>query len=478
MYQGNLAQCAAYAVFLLTLYQFSRRNLLLTEDFLMKKILSLSFILLLTACQQTPNTTANTETTNQAQAVNAALTKPHVEPEVNIPESIKRPEDYADVWQRIRSQLTIEVPDNEAVAKWREYYLSHPNFMVTISQRAEPFLYYIVEEIEKRNMPLELALLPIVESAYLPYGVSSMSAAGLWQFMPVSAKRFNIEQNWWYDGRRDIVESTRGALDYFEFFHDTFDEDWLNAVAAFNSGEGRVGRAIRKNERANLATDFWSLNLPEETTHFVPKLLAIADILKNAEALNYSFTPIENKPALAIFELEEQLDLSLAAEWANVELAEIYQLNPGLNRWATAPDSNYQLLLPVAATNTFKENLSRTDKKDWLRWQRYQVKAGDSLGKIGALHNIDVAALKKLNDLSSDMIRIGQELAVPVTDYKAYPLALAKLNGSQVTHKVKRGDTLWDISRKYKVKVHDIVRWNNLPSDGFLKLEQKLKIIL
>ena len=444
----------------------------------MKKPFSLVVMLLLSACQQTPQATTTPEISNQAIAINAILTSP-LDSELVVEEKqMKSPKVYDDVWERIRSQLTIEVPDNEAVAKWRAYYLSHPNFMVTIAKRAEPFLYYIVEEIEKRNMPLELALLPIVESAYLPYGVSSMKAAGLWQFMPVSAKRFNIEQNWWYDGRRDIVESTRGALDYFEFFHDTFDADWLNAVAAFNSGEGRVGRAIKKNEKANLPTDFWSLKLPEETTHFVPKLLAIADILKNAKALNYQFTPIKNSPAITIIHITEQLDLTLAAQWANIEVEALYQLNPGLNRWATAPKSDYQLLIPFASTDAFTTKLTATSKDDWLRWQRYQVIAGDSLSKISVKHNTDVVSLKKFNQLSSDTIKVGQKLIVPLTSHNAYPMPLARVNGNKLTHTVKSGDTLWHISRKYKVKVQDIVRWNKLSNSAMLTLRQQLKIIL
>lgn len=448
----------------------------------MKRIFLVTLVLLLSGCQQTPKTAHQPEMTNQAVAINKILTQEHqqiaIEKDYVSQKIVKLPHQHDDVWERIRSQLTLEVPDNEAVAKWRNYYLSHPNFMVTIAKRAEPFLYYIVEEIEKRNMPLELALLPIVESAYLPYGVSPMSAAGLWQFMPVSAKRFNIEQNWWYDGRRDIVESTRGALDYFEFFHDTFNEDWLNAVAAFNSGEGRVGRAIKKNKRANLPTDFWSLNLPEETTHFVPKLLAIADILKHAEALNYKFTPIENTPAITIFHIKDQLDLTLAAQWANIKVEELYKLNPGLNRWATAPNSDYQLLLPVSAVDDFAQKLAATSKDDWLRWQRYQVRSGDSLSKISAHHNTDVVSLKKFNQLSTDTIRIGQNLIVPLTSNDAYPMALARITGKKLTHTVKSGDTLWDISRKYKVKVQDIVRWNKLSNSGMLRLRQQLKIVL
>ncbi|WP_019028634.1 LysM peptidoglycan-binding domain-containing protein [Colwellia piezophila] len=444
----------------------------------MKKIIILTVLLSLTACQQAPKVITEPVTKNQEKPSQLPLIEEQKVESVEITPMAKLPHEHDDVWQRIRSQLSIEVPDNKAVAKWRKYYLSHPNFMVTISKRAEPFLYYIVEEIEKRNMPVELALLPIVESSYLPYGLSNKSAAGLWQFMPVSAKRFNIEQNWWYDGRRDIVESTRGALDYFQFFHRTLDEDWLNAIAAFNSGEGRVGRAMAKNKRANLPSDFWSLKLPAETSEFVPKLLAIADILKRADELNYTFAPIKNSPAVAVIKVEGQLDISLAAQWANIDTSEIFKLNPGLNRWATAPDSSYQLMLPVSAADSFQAKLTSTNKKEWLRWHSYTVKSGDSLGKISQQYGIDILAIKKHNNLSSDIIRIGKKLIVPFNHSDMDPLGLAKFSRTKITHTVKSGDNLWDISRKYKVSVRDIVRWNKLSSNSLLQPRQQLAILL
>lgn len=444
----------------------------------MKKIIILTVLLGLTACQQTPEVITEPLTKNQEKASQLTLVEEEQVKLAKITPLAKLPHEHEDVWQRIRSQLSIEVPDNKEVDKWRKYYLSHPNFMVTISKRAEPFLYYIVEEIEKRNMPVELALLPIVESSYLPYGLSNKSAAGLWQFMPISAKRFNIEQNWWYDGRRDIVESTRGALDYFQFFHRTLDEDWLNAIAAFNSGEGRVGRAMAKNKKANLPSDFWSLNLPTETSNFVPKLLAIADILKRADELNYAFTPIKNSPAVAVIEVEGQLDISLAAQWANINSNDIFKLNPGLNRWATAPDSRYHLMLPISAADSFKAKLTTTNKKDWLRWHSYTVTSGDSLGKISLQYGIDVSAIKKHNRLNSDIIRIGQKLIVPFNHSDMDPLGLAKFSRNKITHTVKSGDNLWDISRKYKVSVRDIVRWNKLSSNSLLQPKQQLAILL
>ncbi len=439
----------------------------------MKKIAILTFALCLTACQQTPVTQMPPHIVKQSPDT------PRVEeqkPTSTV--TAKTVITYDDVWQRIRSQLTIKVPDEVAVAKWRKYYLSHPNFMITISERAKPFLYYIVEEIEKRNMPLELALLPIVESAYLPYGVSNKRAAGLWQFMPVSAKRFDLEQNWWYDGRRDIVESTRAALDYFQFFYRTFDQDWLNAIAAFNSGEGRVGRAIKKNKKLGLPTDFWSLKLPSETVDFVPKLLAIADILQHSTELNYTFSPIKNSPAVEIVNLESQLDLTLAAKWANTTPEKLLQLNPGLNRWATAPDMSYQLLLPAEVAASFKNKLASTNKAEWLQWHRYTVKAGDSLSKIAVLHTTNVAEIKKLNHLKSNNIRIGKVLIVPLSKNTIHPWQIANNTPKKLIYTVKSGDNLWNISRKYNVKIKDIARWNKLSTKSLLKPKQKLKLML
>ncbi|WP_448550307.1 LysM peptidoglycan-binding domain-containing protein [Thalassotalea fusca] len=431
-------------------------------------------LIVLSACQQTPVVNKQPVEMQPQEAIEPTI----VVPETTIAEKPLLPHEHQDVWQRIRSQLSIEVPDNEEVAKWREYYLSHPKFMVTIAQRAEPFLYYIVEEIERREMPVELALLPIVESSYLPGGVSHKSAVGLWQFMTVSARRFDIKQNWWYDGRRDIIESTRGALDYFEFFHDTFDEDWLNAIAAFNSGEGRVGRAIRRNKKVGLPTDFWSLKLPKETTNFVPKLLAISDILMHAEQYNYTFTPIENRPAVAIVDINGQLDLTVAASWADIDSRELRGLNPGLKRWATDPDNRYQLLIPFDSAEKFEQKLAEVDSKDWLRWHRFTVQPGDSLSEIGYRYGISVADIKKYNQLKSNLIRVGQSLAVPVAYHDGIPLERTKEGLTKLVHTVKRGDNLWDISRKYNVKVNDILKWNNLTRNSLLQPKQKLAILM
>jgi len=199
-----------------------------------------------------------------------------------------------DLWQRIQFQLTFNVPQTRPIVEQRNYYSSHQAYLDRVAGRAQPFLYYIVQELEKRQMPLELALLPIVESAFDPFAYSHAAASGMWQFMPATGKRFGLKQNFWYDGRRDVIASTRAALDYLQYLHDKLEGDWLNAIAAYNSGEGRIMAAIKRNKKKRLPTDFWSLDLPAETTSYVPKLLALVDILKRPDEFDIVWKFIDN----------------------------------------------------------------------------------------------------------------------------------------------------------------------------------------
>ncbi|QFU05277.1 Membrane-bound lytic murein transglycosylase D precursor [Pseudoalteromonas sp. THAF3] len=389
---------------------------------------------------------------------------------------------FDDVWERIRYQLSIEVPQNRPVVAERNYYARHQAYMDRIAKRAEPYLYYIVEEVEKRKMPMEIALLPIVESAFDPYGYSHRSASGIWQFMPQTGKRFGLKQNWWYDGRRDIAESTRAALDYLSYLHKTLEGDWLNAIAAYNSGEGRVMRAIKKNRRKHLPTDFWSLDLPRETTAYVPKLLALADLLKRHDEFGIKWNKIVNAQVIDRVDVGSQIDLALAAEMAGISLSELYRLNPAFNRWATDPQGPHHLLLPLDSITPFKQQLASAKLQDRLRWQQYEVAAGDSLSVIAKKFNTSVGAIRTLNALESSTIRAGQTLMVPLSDKAASHLpekVRLAVNGTTSltrSHTVKSGDTLWDLSREYNVTVAQLKAWNNLGNNAMLRLGQKLKI--
>jgi len=383
----------------------------------------------------------------------------------------------ADLWVRIQRQLSFIAPEHQRVVAQRNWYLRNPAYMERVAKRAAPFMYMIVEEIERRQMPLELALLPIVESAFDPFAYSHGRAAGIWQFIPGTARNYGLEINWWYDGRRDVLASTHAALDYLEALHKRFDGDWLHALAAYNSGEGRVERAIRANARAGKATDFWALDLPRETRAYVPKLLALADILKHHERYQYSWTPIDNQAYLAVVAVASQIDLATAAEQAGLSLKQLHHYNSGYNRWATDPQGPHRLLLPIAHAHQLQQWLARADRSEFVQWTRHQVKSGESLLVIAKQYHTTVDAIRTANELRGNLIRAGDFLLIPVAtrDLAEYSLSAdQRLAATQATnrgnfkieHRVVAGDTLWDISRKYDVNLRSLASWNGMaPTD-------------
>ncbi len=392
-----------------------------------------------------------------------------------------------DLWQRVRTQLTFDFADNKRIAAQRNWYLKHPNYMQRVAKRAKPFLYLIVEELEQQNMPLELVLLPIVESAFDPFAYSHGRAAGMWQFIPSTGQRFGMKQTWWYDGRRDVMASTKGAIKYLNYLLNMFDGNWLHALAAYNSGEGRVARSIKKNRKSGKSTSFWNLDLPRETRAYVPKLLALADILANSDSYNFNWPVIENIALTEEVVVGSQIDLALAAEMAELTVKELHALNPGYNRWATDPNGPFNLLLPIDNVPSFLLALNQTDSQQRLNWKRHQVKSGDSLLKLARQYHTTADIISRVNELKTNLIRAGEYLLIPVAlkSLDAYSLSQdqrlvktqSRKNGShQLKHNVKSGDTFWDISRKYKVNLRSLAKWNGMAPTDPLKPGKELVI--
>ncbi|WP_418138930.1 transglycosylase SLT domain-containing protein [Marinomonas sp. RS-M-Aa-14] len=325
-----------------------------------------------------------------------------------------KPQEHADIWERIRAgyQLDLDI-DRPRLSSQLRWFSSHPSYLDRVSKRGERYLYYIVEELEKAGIPTEIALLPIVESGFDPFGYSHGRASGPWQFIPSTGQMYGLDQTWWYDGRRDIIGSTQAAIAYLTRLHKMFDGNWLHALASYNSGEGTVMRAIRKNKKAGKPTDFWSLDLPRETRAYVPKLIALAKIIKDPEKYNYSTYSIPNKPYFDIVNIGGQIDLAQAAEMANVSIDEVYLLNPGFNQWATSPDGPHRLLMPISKAKKFRAKLAEIPSKERVTWVRYSVKAGDNLLLVAKQHNTTVNVLQDVNKMSSSMIRVGQEAHDP-----------------------------------------------------------------
>jgi membrane-bound lytic murein transglycosylase D len=392
---------------------------------------------------------------------------------------------YENIWLKLAEGFEFEVPENSRIAKQRDYYLSHPKYLKQVSKRAEPFLFLIVEQIEAKKLPLELALLPVVESTFDPFAYSSASASGLWQFMPITGERFGLQQDWWYDGRRDVYASTDAALRYMDILHRYLGDDWLYAFAAYNSGEGRVQRAVQKNEKENKPVDYWNLSLPKETENYVPKLLALVDILRNHKKYGVELPFIDNEQVLTYVDTKSQLDLAYAAELSELTVAEIQLLNPAFNHWATSPDGPHRLLIPTVSVEKFTQKLNETSKNDRVRWARYKVRSGDSLSVIAKNHGTTTNVLRQINNINSSFIKIGQPLLIPVAslsqqgDLYSQAKRFEAKNSKRkykIIHTVVEGDTLWDISRLYKVSHKEIARWNKMTTQKTLRLGKGLTI--
>jgi len=391
-----------------------------------------------------------------------------------------------DIWHRIKEGMQLSGEENNPrVIEHITYYARHQDYIDRVTERARPFLFMIMEQIDKNKMPAEIALLPIVESAFQPFAYSHGRAAGIWQFIPGTGRMFGLKQNWWYDGRRDISASTTAALQYLESLHKRLDGDWLLALAAYNSGEGNVRRAIRKNRKKGLPTDFWHLDLPDETRAYVPKLLAISAIVSNPQQYNITLNPVHNEPAVVEVKTSAQIDLALVAKLADISIEEVYRLNPAFNRWATVPDKAASLLIPVEKESLYHERLASTPKDQFIEWKRHKIKPGETLSQIAQDYSTTVKLLSKINQTKSLQIRAGKYLMIPVAkqELSDYSLtrqqrSLSRLASNNNGHKsiivVKNGDTFWDLSRQYKVSVRSLARWNGMAPADTLKPGKKL----
>lgn len=392
-----------------------------------------------------------------------------------------------DLWSRVRDGFMLSEHQHPRVEKDLEWFMHHESYLDRMTERATPYLHLIVEEIERRGIPLELALLPVVESAYQPFAYSHGRAAGLWQFVPGTGRRYGLKQTWWYDGRRDVLAATNAALDYLQYLHRYFEGDWLHALAAYNSGEGTVKRAIRRNKRKGKPTDYWSLDLPKETEGYVPKLLAISTLVANPPAHGVILNTIPDTPYLASVDVDSQIDLDLAAELAGITLQEIYRYNPGFNRWATDPNGPHRLLVPVDTVKQFQSALSEYPAKERISWKRHKIKSGEVLGVLAEKYRTSVALIRKVNRIRGNNIRAGQTIIIPVArqDLARYQLSssqrLKRLkntqrSGHRLEYHVQEGDTLWSIARKYDVGVKQLARWNGMAPRDPLRPGIKLVI--
>ncbi|MGM0553119.1 MAG: LysM peptidoglycan-binding domain-containing protein [Pseudomonadota bacterium] len=385
--------------------------------------------------------------------------------------------DTDDLWERARRGFAFsDALDHERVRAYIDHYREHPRIIEVSTERAEPFAYFILSEIERRGMPSEFLLLPIVESAYAADATSSGRAAGIWQFIPSTGDHFDLQRDLWYDGRRDVYQSTLAALDYLEALYARFD-DWYLALAAYNFGQGNLMRAIQQNRERGQSTDYWSLDLSREAMRYVPRLLALRELFLHPDRYDTRLTPIANAPAVEMIEPERQADLTLIAELAGLEPETLKRLNPGYQRHATHPQGARHLFVPHDTAEPLRAALADRGDEPLVRFREYTVEHGDNLGRIARRNGTRVAILRQMNNLRSDLIRVGQVLRLPVTsDAPASPATPRARPAQLESYEVRPGDSLWAISRKTGMGIGALRAANGLEPGDVLRPGDTLKV--
>lgn len=395
-----------------------------------------------------------------------------------------------DLWKHIRKGYGLPVIDNRKIQSSINKYVKHPSYFKRITTNAHPYLYYIVKELELRKMPLELALLPAIESAYDPLAVSHMGAAGLWQFIPTTGKYYGLTQNKWYDERRDIIKSTVAALVYLQKLNKMFDGDWFLTLAAYNYGEGNVKNAIKKNKKLGKPTDYWSLKLPKETRNYVPKFLAMSKIVAYPQTYGVKLETIDNWPFCEWVNVGHQIELSLAAKLADISLSEMKGLNPGYRRGTTPPYGPHHIAVPFYKASQFKQRVAEITPEQMLpkgsksasrgypnKTQQHRVKKGDNLWHIAKHYDTTVSLLRQLNNIKGNLLIIGQLLIVPTT-VAGLQKSVISSKKKKIVYTVKSGDCLSEIASDYKVSIKKLSKWNPMLGDKILQKGQKLTIWL
>lgn len=382
-----------------------------------------------------------------------------------------------DLWQRLREGFRLGPVNHPRIDRERQRLLQHPPALHALIERSRPYLHHVLSSIEARDLPTELALLPGIESSYRPFAYSPDGATGLWQFMPATARRFGLKRNWWCDARRDTLSATTAALDYVAYLLYRFDDNYLHALAAYNAGAAKVSRAIRHNRRKGRSTEFWSLDLPGETDRYVPRLLALAQIVQQPEAFNVDLPSIDDKPYFEIIETDFQVDLQVAARLIEMPLEDFLDLNAGFNRAATQPDGPHRLLVPRHLAADLRRSLQDLPPEQRLRWRRHTIRPGDTLRELASRHQVTVNAIQRANHLTTHQIRATQELLIPLSESVAVTLARANTRGERVSYRVRKGDSLYVIAKRFQVTVTDLRRWNDIVG-RLIKPGQKLTLFL
>jgi membrane-bound lytic murein transglycosylase D len=394
-----------------------------------------------------------------------------------------------NVWDVLRKEFSLnhEVTRAEVQTQIR-YLASHPNYVQDLARKSEPYIYHIVTEIKKRHLPGEIALIPMIESSFDPFAYSGAGAAGLWQLMPGTGTELGLKQDWWYDGRRSIGPSTNAALNYLAYLKDYFNSDWILAFAAYDYGEGALSKIIASSHQTRDRPSFWSLNVPQETKAYIPRLLALAEVIQYPERYHLRLPEIAHTPYFEEVNIGSQIDLNHAAKLAGISYKELIKLNPGFNRWATAPYQPFKLLIPADRVDDFSRKLAHVPQGDRVSWTRHAVRAGDDLSFIAQKYHTTVNLIKELNQLKSNHLKKGDFVLIPSNNPSDLAKAISpvltppplphfiKSDLYKVIHIVQNNESYVSISRLYGIDEKTLKIWNQIAINEALHPGQQLII--
>jgi membrane-bound lytic murein transglycosylase D len=454
-----------------------------------RRLIALAAALLLAACATTPPP----EPVAPEPPVVAAAPEPPPPPP---PPKAKEPELFpsaagadleplpppvGDLWERIVAGYAMPELEGPLVEKWEQWYSSRPDYVARMVERSRRYLYHIVGEVTSRNMPTEIALLPMVESAYNPVAISVSRAAGIWQFIPSTGKHYGLKQDFWVDSRRDVLAATDKALEYLSKLHDDFD-DWQLALAGYNWGEGNVAKAIARNKARGVLTNYESLPMPAETANYLPKLQAVKNIVRDPEKYGLVLADIPDAPFFTVVKTTRMMDTKRAAEIAELSLEEFIALNPQHNRPVIAGADEQSILLPIDNAEIFAAKLELT-AQPLVSWQAYRLKPGESLQQVAAKFGMSVETLRAVNGIGSrSNVPIGHTLLVPAqrpSEEAAATLDQAVFTtvpaGRTFYYTVHRGDTLQHVAARYGVTAQELKSWNDLRRES-VAAGQRLRV--
>ena len=392
--------------------------------------------------------------------------QPEYQYKQKLADDITRYRNADNLWDALREEFSLShYEDSPAVQEKIEWFMNNQDYLLRSASRAAPYLYYIMQQVRKRHLPAELVLLPIIESGYNPFSLSNMGAAGIWQLMPSTASGLGVKQDWWYDGRRDVIASTHAALNYLAYLQTFFAGRWLLAIAAYNTGEGNVLSAIKRNIRDGRDTDFWSLPVAQQTRDYVPSLLALATIISHPEQYPIYFPPVRNAPYLAQIDVGSQINLKYAATLAGISYKKLLQLNPGFNQPATSTNGPSKLILPIENVEQFSENLTHSPTiTQQLNWIHYRMKSGDTLASVARKFATTTVAIRKLNHLDKNIVPHGSNLLIPTQNDAGMPaiesaidVAYRSENKKNKYLKVKREEISSQPLTKYTLQPGDTI---------------------